>query len=115
MNPRYVIAWVPLEEVKATCAKAGMKDGDGTSYWDWVEPCACEHSSETGSFKSAVEAARQVLPKDTCGQVRIERLCLEQDRDDLGNFFNTHSWETDAVWHLTSADDELSEDKPDVA
>lgn len=110
---RYLVSWVPLRAVEAACRKRGMKAGDGTSFWDWIEPEECAQTLEKRSFFEAVYAARAVLPFDVCGEVRISREVLIRNHDDLGNVLPGRSWEEEAVWHLHDADDDMQESEPD--
>jgi hypothetical protein len=110
---RFLISWVPTAEVEKQCRAAGMKDGDGTSFWDWIAPEACQRTNTRVTFADAVALARQVLPLDVCGEVRIERQDLVNDRDDLGHVFKSKSWEQTASWHIHDPADSPNETAPD--
>ncbi len=108
---RYTVSWTPTKDVIAACQKRGMKDGDGTSFWDWIEPEYCTKTQHCPDFTKAVHFARFVLPEDCFGEAMIERLSLTRDHDDLGNTFRSKSWEVDATWHV-QPDDQPVEDEP---
>jgi hypothetical protein len=111
MPKRYIVSWTPTKAVESACRKRGMRDGDGTSFWDWIEPDNCSEHREFTSFAAARTFARKVLPLDCFGEVTIERQKLVRDHDDLGNVFRRKSWQTDATWHV-QPDDQRREDDP---
>jgi hypothetical protein len=102
-----------LKAVIAACRRRGMRDGDDTSFWDWIEPGQCEEQMEKRTFFEAVFAAKAVLKFDVVGEVRIARQVLVNDHDDLGNVFKGKSWEDDCVWHVHDEADQLIEDAPE--
>ena len=110
---RYVVSFVPTDDVVRRCEALGMREGDGSSFWDWMEPEDCEQTRAKRTFAEAIEHARAVLPRDVFDEVRIAREQLVQEQDDLGNTFKCKVWREDAVWHLIDAAEHLSEDTPD--
>ncbi len=67
----YRIEWVPTKIVEAAAISLGRRDGDGTSIWDWLEADNYTQSVTRATFRGAVRAARQALPFDAFGEVRI--------------------------------------------
>ena len=107
METRYAVIWVPTEAAEAVARKAGMRDGDGTSLWDWQEPEDEMVTAHLATFGAALVKARDVLPADVCGEVRIERELWVKDIDDR------ERWMGEAVWHLHDSADALDENEPD--
>jgi hypothetical protein len=101
---RYIVSWVPTTSVEKACRRLGMKDGDDTSFWDWIEPEDCQNQIAAKTFAEAVRDAGRVVLRDVFGEVRIERQNLVQNHDDLGNVYSGKSWETDAVWNVQDGD-----------
>lgn len=83
-----------------------MKSDDGTSYWDWIDEDEITLVKPRSTFAGALEVAREKLPLDCCGQVRIVRLqtIFEDGRD---------RYVEDAIWHLSEPDEVLLEDEPE--
>jgi hypothetical protein len=95
---RYVVEFTPLAAVEAACRGRGMKAGDGTSFWDWVEPGACAMRLEFSTFKRAVAEANARAAADAFGAPRVERQRLLPNHDDRGRRVTGSSWEGDALW-----------------
>lgn len=104
----FVVSWVPLDEVKRACTKLGQRDGDGTSFWDWIEPEHCERTKGFDEFEPALRFAKTVAQLDAFSEARIERLRLTEDDDD------GTSWEADARWDVREDTGPHREDAPDV-
>ena len=69
----YRIEWVPTKIVEAAAISLGRRDGDDTSIWDWLEADTFARSVTRATFRGAVRAARQALPFDSFGEVRVYR------------------------------------------
>lgn len=92
----YRVSWQPISDVVAEAMRLGMKEGDGTSFWDWMDPYSCEKSREFPFWQPAVTFAKKVAKKDVFGAARIQKMVKMgkiEDRDDC--------WEVEATWDVT--------------
>lgn len=110
---RYIVQWQPAADVEALAVERGMKEGDNSSYWDWVDLSECEQTQMVQTFAQAVEVAKANFPIDVCGEVTISREHLVNDLDDLGTIHDTKSWCDDATWSVTDEDEQPDEYDPD--
>lgn len=101
----FQISWAPTKDAERLSAERGRKEGDGTSFWDWIEEDQITLVKPRSTFDGAVIIAREKLPLDVSGQVRIARLrtIVEDGRD---------TYVEDAIWHLSDPDEALTEDAP---
>jgi hypothetical protein len=102
---RYEIDWIPTARIMAVAKERGMPEGDDSPL-DWCEPENSAVCKIASSFDSAVSIAREKLPADFFGCVRIERMVKIHDR------ITGDRWEADAVWHVSDYGDALNPDEP---
>lgn len=88
---RYLLVWCPVEETEKACRAAGMVDGDGSGYWDWVEPDSIQKAMKFGSFTAAMAIARG---KRTADIWREPRVYEQHDRG--------YGWESSRYWAVTT-------------
>ena len=101
---RFTTSWHPLDFVKIECAKRGMKEGDNTSFWDWMRPEDCESFSTSNTFASAKAEAISVRPFDCFGAPRVEHW------EWVGGKRSGY-WERTRMWEIHG--DDAREDDPD--
>lgn len=78
----YRVSTSPTHDVLTLAEKRGMKLGDGTSVWDWIEDAECEKFSPTTSrFSAACAVARSDAKRDICGEARIQEVVWVKWRD----------------------------------
>lgn len=108
MSNLYRVSTSPTHDVLTLAEKRGMKLGDGTSVWDWIEDAECEKFSPTTSrFSAACAVARSDAKRDICGEARIQEVVWVKWRDAPA------SWEVVATWLLYEETDDPSEGEPD--
>lgn len=107
MAKQFDVFWTPTKDVEADCRTKGWREDDGTSFWDWVDADNYGASVTRGTFKGAISAARQALPFDVFGEVRIRRVVVVQ------RSFGKLDREHDAVWHVYDGDPDPVEKSPD--
>lgn len=101
---KFVMAYHPTALVVSACQKAGMKEGDGTSLWDWVDPSYGRRETIFPSFESAKEDALTKISEDVFGAPRVEKYEWHGDP-------RAGSWQEVCFWEITGPD--ASETNPD--
>ena len=101
----FQIEWTPDEALVALARKNGMPEGEDCPL-DYAEVSDASKFAEAKTFDEAVAIAKQNLPNDMFGQVRIEHLVFIKSR--YGD-----RWDADAVWHVSEPNEVLSEDEPE--
>ena len=106
-EPHFLIEWHPTREIeKAARAKGWTPEGD-TSLWDHVQMENFVVGVTRKTFKGAVNAARQALPFDVFGEVRVAK--REPDPDSPPGRVD---FDDVAVWDIRD-DSKPSLDEPD--
>lgn len=104
----YSVTYTSAKAVEALARRRGMKDGDNTSFWDWVDDGELTSSVvRTRKFAEAVAKARAICPHDVCGEARVEEVVHVLWRG------APPTWETVAVWHVYDDTAALDPSAPD--
>lgn len=104
---RYVVTYVPTDAVTAAAYRAGMKDDDGSSVWDWVDENDYERVAEpVYDFSEAINLARSFIAYDIFEEVSVTRQILHR-------MSRRESWERDAIWLVYDTGQDVREDDPD--
>ncbi len=98
---RFVVSWIPTSDVERACAKRGQREGDDTSFWDWIEPEDCERFRAFPNFGLALKCARDRIAEDVFAEPRIERQDRIENHDEAGRW---DAWEGVERWAVQSAD-----------
>lgn len=106
-NPMWKIEWTPTDKVEAAARAAGMREGDGTSLWDWVEPEDFTVKEYAARFEDAERRARDRLDLDCFGEVRLSATLNVQRRD------GPREEVEEAVWNVHADDPPLDFMTPD--
>lgn len=100
LRTRFLVEWTPTADVKRACAVKGMRAGDKTSFWDWIDPEHCTKQRTFVTFDSAVKFARSMSPVDAFGMGRVTRQIevdiLDEDDEPTGET----KWDDDALWEI---------------
>jgi hypothetical protein len=78
---RWLVTWIPAVNCEAVAAQRGQLPGDGTSYWDWMEPEEQELWELARSEAHALRKARHLIGQDVFGTPRIECQAWQPDED----------------------------------
>ena len=70
---KFVASWHATDHIKSACLKAGMEDGDGTSFWDWVRQEDFEEHTVHPTFDAAKALAFSIKHHDCFGAPRVEK------------------------------------------
>ena len=104
ITERYVVTWTNGDRVAEIARARGMQDGDGSSFWDWIEVDEFASVVPVTTLKEARRHALAVLPDDVCGEVRIAREVFDHDEDE---------WRENAIWYAADPNDDFDENRPD--
>lgn len=107
---RFYVEWHPTDEIEAACRKEGMKDGDGSSFWDWVEPPDFAKTKIFQAFGEAVTFALSIASQDCFGGARIYRQEQNVIKDGKRSFLR---WDDECFWDGINGDDCPDITKPD--
>jgi hypothetical protein len=102
---RYEIDWVPTDLIMAKAKENGMPEGD-ESPLDYCEAEDANLCKVASTFDLAVSIAREKLPSDFFGCVRIERMVKVRDR------ITGDRWEADGAWHVSDYKEVLNPEQP---
>lgn len=105
----YDVMWIPTDAIEALADERGRPSRD-ESPLDYCEAEDAERGRRVGDFKTAERIAKEVLPTDFFGCVRIEHVIKVQERP--LDCLERYRYETDAVWHVSDDDEPLNPDEP---
>lgn len=105
----YDVMWIPTEAIEALADERGRPSKD-ESPLDYCEAEDAERGIRVTEFGKAVGIAKEKLPSDFFGCVRIEHVIAvrEQPLDCVERI----RYETDAVWHVSEINEPLNPDEP---
>ena len=90
------IQYQELSKVQMACQQRGMKEGDNSSFWDWIEPSSYQTRIFVGGkdkFSEAVSQAALLIEGDVW---RCPRIFLSEWEGDK----KTGSWEDKCFWEI---------------
>jgi hypothetical protein len=105
----YDVMWIPTNAIEALADERGRPSRD-ESPLDYCEAEDAERGRRVNDFATAERIAKEMLPIDFFGCVRIEHViavkgrpldCVERVR-----------YETDAVWHVSDYGEQLDPEQP---
>lgn len=107
MAVRFLSEHTPTSHVETVARDRGMKDGDGSSFWDWLEPEECTIAKEYKRFRYAADHAKKHVEVDVFGEARI--------REQHAVYHNGRviDWRTQAMWHVYPETTDIHENQPD--
>lgn len=105
----YDVMWIPTDAIEALADERGRLSKD-ESPLDYCEAEDAERGRRVGDFDKAVSIAREKLPTDFFGCVRIEHVIAVRERP--LDFVERIRYETDAVWHVSDYSEPLNPEDP---
>lgn len=105
----YDVMWIPTDAIEALADERGRPSRD-ESPLDYCEAEDAERGVRVKDFEAAERIAKEKLPTDFFGCVRIEHVIKVRERP--LDCLERHRFETDAVWHVSDYGEPLNPDEP---
>jgi hypothetical protein len=105
----YDVMWIPTDAIEALADERGRPSRD-ESPLDYCEAEDAERGVRVKDFDRAQRIAKEKLPSDFFGCVRIEHVIAVKERP--LDCIERIRYETDAVWHVSDYGDSLDPEQP---
>jgi hypothetical protein len=105
----YDVMWIPTDAIETLADERGRPSKD-ESPLDYCEAEDAERGIRVADFGKAVGIAKEKLPSDFFGCVRIEHVIAVRERP--LDCVERIRYETDAVWHVSEINEPLNPDEP---
>jgi hypothetical protein len=102
----YDVMWIPTDAIETLADERGRPSKD-ESPLDYCEAEDAERGIRVADFGKAVGIAKEKLPSDFFGCVRIEHVIAVRERP--LDCVERIRYETDAVWHVSETPISLTE------
>jgi hypothetical protein len=105
----YDVMWIPADAIEALADERGRPSKD-ESPLDYCEAEDAARGVRVSDFDKAVTIAKEKLPIDFFGCVRVEHVVAVKERPI--DCVERIRYETDAVWHVSGIEEPLNPDEP---